>query len=432
MSSLDLSPPSMSTMAVPRLRTTFMWTFAGNFVYALCQWGMISALAKLGNSAVVGQFALGLAIAAPIFMFSNLQLRAVQATDARSEHEFGHYFTLRLATSLCALGVVAAIAFAGRYDPTTKSVLLLVAVAKAIESLSDVIAGLLQKHERLDQVAIGLMLKGVFSVTAFTAVFRVTERLTLAVASLVCTWAAVGLAYDLPRALRLERTFRRFFSADFHRIWQLVALSVPLGLVMAMMSLNLNVPRYVIAHWMGPRALGVFVALAYLVIASNLVVNALGQSASARLSRMLAQGELDKFKVLMRRLILFGASLGMIAIPVAWMFGRPVLTVLYTPEYADYIGTLLIMTAALVPIAIWSFLGYGITAARSFKPQVLIFSLSLLTNLLTCLLLVPSRGLVGAAIALLTSALVQTGGMAFVLMNTVHKRKMLMNKVVLI
>src|SRR6266568_5527229 len=43
------------------LRTNFAWTLAGNAVYAVCQWGMLVSIAKLGSPAMVGQFALGLA-----------------------------------------------------------------------------------------------------------------------------------------------------------------------------------------------------------------------------------------------------------------------------------------------------------------------------------------------------------------------------------
>src|SRR3954469_7592651 len=84
------------------LRSNFSWTFAGNVVYAGCQWGMLMVLAKLGSPERVGQFALGLAVTAPILMFSNLQLRAIQATDARREYRFGHYLALRLATTALA------------------------------------------------------------------------------------------------------------------------------------------------------------------------------------------------------------------------------------------------------------------------------------------------------------------------------------------
>lgn len=147
-------------LPVVSLRRSFSWVLSGNIVYALCQWSMISVLAKLGTTAVVGQYALALAITAPVFMFSNLFLRGIQATDARSEFDFAHYFTVRAATTSAGLLAVAIIAFAIHHNRTTATVVMIVGCAKAIESFSDVIAGLLQKHERLDQVSVSMVLKG--------------------------------------------------------------------------------------------------------------------------------------------------------------------------------------------------------------------------------------------------------------------------------
>ncbi len=65
------------------LRSNFVWTLSGNLVYAACQWGMLVVLARMGNAEMVGQFALALSIITPVLMFTNLQLRSVQATDAR-------------------------------------------------------------------------------------------------------------------------------------------------------------------------------------------------------------------------------------------------------------------------------------------------------------------------------------------------------------
>src|SRR5271166_684261 len=88
------------------LRVSFSWTLAGNVIYAACQFGMLSVLAKLGSPSMVGQYALGLAITAPVFMLTNLQLRGVQATDARHEFEFADYFTLRLTATLLGTLVI--------------------------------------------------------------------------------------------------------------------------------------------------------------------------------------------------------------------------------------------------------------------------------------------------------------------------------------
>jgi hypothetical protein len=178
--------------ALPSLRSNFGWTFTGNALYAACQWGMLSVLAKAGSASIVGQFALGLAVSAPVFMFTNLQLRAVKATDARSEFEFADYFSLRVLASLAGLLAVAVVAWVLPFDLPTRLVVLLLGVSKAVESLSDVVAGLLQKHERLDQVAISLVVRGVLSIAAFGFVFLRSHSLVSAVVALAAAARSAG------------------------------------------------------------------------------------------------------------------------------------------------------------------------------------------------------------------------------------------------
>jgi O-antigen/teichoic acid export membrane protein len=368
---------------------------------------MLSALAKMGSAAVVGQFALGLAITAPVFMLTNLQLRGVQATDARSQYEFGHYFTLRLAASGLGIVVVCGIVLAGGYEQTTAAVVLLVAVAKAVESISDVANGLLQKHERLDQVALGLMLKGAISVMAFTAVYGMTHQLTSAVMALVCSWAAVALFYDLRLALRLEGSVRRFFSADWRRIWLLVALSAPLGAVGALSSFDANIPRYVVDHAVGRAGLGIFAALIYLMTVAQMVVNALGQSASTRLGRMFVSREPAAFRRLMWQLALFGILIGVLGFQVAWLFGRKLLSFIYAPEYANFLDVCLVMVVTTSINALSTFMWYGMNAARVLRPQVWIAVATTGTTLVLSSLLIPRLGLKGAALALLISSIIQ-------------------------
>jgi len=67
--------------AEKRLRADFTWVLAGNIVYSACQWAIVVALAKLGSPEQVGEYALGMAISAPIVLFASLQLRALLASD---------------------------------------------------------------------------------------------------------------------------------------------------------------------------------------------------------------------------------------------------------------------------------------------------------------------------------------------------------------
>lgn len=94
----QLGPEVNSPATVPTrsLRLNFSWTIMGNVVYSGTQWGILVLLARLGNPEAVGQFSLGLAITAPIMLFASLQLRAVQATDARLQFQFRDYAGLRI------------------------------------------------------------------------------------------------------------------------------------------------------------------------------------------------------------------------------------------------------------------------------------------------------------------------------------------------
>src|ERR1700686_1219117 len=107
---LAVSPRSMTVPAVVAepLRVGFSWSFVGWVGYAGCQWLMLSVMAKFGNPTVVGQFAFALALSAPMFMFTNLNLRVVQSTDALSEYTFSDYATLRLLGSSVALSAIVA------------------------------------------------------------------------------------------------------------------------------------------------------------------------------------------------------------------------------------------------------------------------------------------------------------------------------------
>jgi O-antigen/teichoic acid export membrane protein len=397
------------------LRKNFSWTFVGNVIYAATQWGVLVVLARFGTPETVGQFALGLAITAPIIMFSNLQLRGVQATDAKRTHPFSHYLTLRTITTMLALVVIAGVVYMGGYQGATALVILLVGLAKALESMSDVYYGLLQQRERMDRIAQSVMLRGVLALVAVTGLLYATGSLVAAVMGIAAVWAAVLVLFDVPNGLRLLKrdaeiaaTQQALSSAPLAKqIAKLALTALPLGFVMLLISLNTNIPRYFIEGHLGTWELGIFAALAYLMIAGNTIVGALGQSASPRLAQYYAAGNTAAFRNLLGKLAAIGATLGGAGVIVAALLGEPLLRLLYGVEYAAF-STLLVwlmVAAALAYVA--SFMGYGMTAARLFRIQVPVFALVSLTTLISCFFLVPAYGLVGGAWALIVSASIQ-------------------------
>jgi len=403
------------------LRRNFAWTVVGNVVYAACQWGMLVALAKLGSPSLVGQFALGLAIGAPVMMLANLQLRSVQATDARNEYRFGDYLALRLATTALAFAAICLIAWLAGYRWQTALVVILVGVAKSVESFSDVIYGLMQKYERLDRIAIAMMLRGVGSVTVFALALWFTRSVAWAVVALAAWWSAVLLTYERQTGGELLKAFgaadARFApSWERARMRQLAWLSLPLGVVMVLVSLNTNIPRYFVEHYLGEAALGYFAALAYVMVAGYTVMNALGQSAAPRLARYY-QSDRAAFKRLLAKMMLVAAAVGAAGILVAVLWGRPLLTLLYRRDYAQHADVFVWVMIAAAISYMASMLGYGMTAARIFRAQVPLFAASALGIAFTCLLLLKSHGLIAGAYALAVGSGIGLLGTAVILIS---------------
>ncbi|MDJ0795916.1 MAG: oligosaccharide flippase family protein [Calothrix sp. MO_167.B12] len=408
------------------LRRNFSWTFLGNAIYASCQWGMLVVLAKLGSPEMVGKFTLGLAITAPVIMFTNLQLRAVQATDAKQQYLFSDYLGLRLLSTVLALVVIVAITIISGYAWETSLVILLVGLAKAFESISDVFYGLIQQHERMDRMAMSLMIKGPLSLIFLAMGVYISGNLVWGVLGLVFAWAAVLIGYDIRNGryiLSSNSSQNRELQPRWHlqTLWKLVWLALPMGFVMMLISLNTSIPRYIIAGYLGERELGIFAALAYLMLVGKMIINALGESVSPRLAKYYAAGNGAAFRTILVKLVGIATFLGGMAILLALVAGRQILTLVYKPEYAQQ-GNLFIWLMVAAGIGyVASFLGYGMTSARYFRVQMPLFTVVTGTSALACLWLIPRLGLKGAAIALIVAAIIQVSFSLGVIVHALHK-----------
>lgn len=428
----DLIAPSDTPHMPPRLslRVNFSWTFLGNMIYAVCQWGMLVVLAKLGTPETVGQFALGLAVTAPVIMLANLGLRSVQATDARQIYTFGHYLGLRLVSVILALIVIILIAAFPNYPTSTALVVITIGLAKVCEAISNIYYGLFQQHERMDRVALSKIIKGLTSLVALGLGMWLTGEVFWATVGLAATWAALLLMFDM-RSGRwiLERRYGEHTSDgksrlrpnfDIQHLLTLAWMALPLGIVLMLISLNTNIPRYFIEHQLGAHELGIYAALAYLIVAGNMIIDALGQSASPRLARYYAAGQRKKYQELILKLNGMALGIGILAVLGTLMLGQQIVTLLYDAEYTQPGLLVLLMVVATVSY-VAAFLGHGVTAARYFRVQLPILIGTVASTTIASSLLIPHWGLHGAALALLIGTCVRCIGYAGVLVYAIQR-----------
>ena len=423
-----------SFIATPT-KKNFLWMIGGNGVYAACQWGMLIVLSKLGSPEVVGQFALGLAIVSPVVMITNIQLCGVQVTDTKRQYFFSDYVSVRLMSVIVALVIVFAIIYFGRFEHAVFWATAMLVLAKSIESLSDVFYGFFQQNEKMGYIAKSRIIKGIFSVAVLGVVFYFYSSLTLALAALSCAWLFVFVVYDWNIGKKMVATVEgtarvsivRTSIESFHRrresLWRIVVLAFPLGIVMGIISLNANIPRYAIEKYLGTKELGFFAALAYTTVAINMFIQALGQAITPRMAKFFAHEDIDAFNRLLKKAIFINLGIGLFGVFVILIGGQMVLTLIYTSEYAVYTNLFLILMISTTLMGVASALGCAMTAARQFRPQVPLFITVLVSTAVFSFLLIPKLKLYGAAVALIISALIQIVGALWIIQRAKRRLK---------
>lgn len=412
------------------LRANFSWTFVGNAINAASWFAMTIVLAKLGSPEDVGKFALGLATTAPIFMFATLRLRDVQATDAKQEYLFEDYFAMRMATTVAALLVVVGITIVSGFQWEMTLIVLATGASKAIEAISDAFYGLFMQQERLDRVAKSLMFKGPLGLLGLGVGFYFTGSVFWAVMGLVITRAVIMLGFDVRNvSLSLnptEKLIANIIPRSFPRprwniatLRKLFWLTLPLGFVTMLISFNLNIPRYFIEAHLGSYQLGIFAAVTAFQKAAPTAVQALGRSGAPRLSKYFAARNAKSFRKLSFKLVGIGILLGGAGVLVALVAGRQILTLFYGPEYVLAGLFALVMFASGMDY-VATMLLFVITSARYFRVQLPLHLLTTGAVAIACFFLVPSKGLIGAAFALIIADFVRVGSSLIVAVHALR------------
>lgn len=188
-------------------------------------------------------------------------------------------------------------------------------------------------------------------------------------------------------------------------------MALPLGFVMLLVTLRNTIPRTILEGVFGEEELGIFSALSYLVIAGSTIIMALSQSSLARLARYYVEGNKAAFRSTIQKILGVGVFTGAAGVLVAAFIGKPLLSILYSPEYAEHNRLFVWIMVAGGVTYVGSLMGSPVMAMRHFRDILWVYLGNSLLLLVLAWYLIPKYGMTGAAWAML-------GGAIGVLMGT--------------
>ena len=393
---VEASSPQVP-VPVTSLRRGVVWSFAGAGIYLACQYLTLMALARLTNKVAVGEFSLAMAIWTPVIVFSQMQLRQLQVTDVSGRYRFGEYFAFRVIATLVAMLVVIGVALFSNYSREMLGLIVIVGIAKSIESLSDLAYGRIQRYERRDLVALSMALRSLGSVVLFTGLLLLTGSLRWVVAGMAVAWGLAVVAYDYPTLARVARGESLWEMRSGRFLVSLLWFCLPLGAATALQTFSANLPRYFIEAYHGKSMLALFAVAVAPPALLTMLSAAVCETTLSRAAVYYQQGRLDAFARLALKTMLLPTAMGIAVTLLLARYGESILTVLFTAEYRAA-APVMVITAAGITVGNLAIVGNTIIAVgQMYRLQLLGIVLAVALQVPVCLLLVPRWGAVGAA-----------------------------------
>lgn len=393
-----------------RIRHEAAWMFVGQISMALSQWGILAIGAKQSGSEMLGRYGLAAAILAPVALFASMNLRALLATDVEARWLFVDYLRLRLAGIAAATAISLLLTPLVTLDPVVWTIVAILLVQKGLEGASELHYGLFQRAHQAPLIGRSMIGRAALALAAFGLILKVTGSFVWALCAQTIACAALTWGYDRPQAVRRGLREARIAAlggvhgTDRTRLHELLRLALPYSLLFLAPALMAAFPRWLLGQF-DLGELGFFTALIYAPTALALTMTALGQVLAPRLARGWVARDPRGLRGLLWRGALFAFALGVASLIAVALVGVPVVTWLYTAEYAAHNDKLLLLMLAGTFQIVSTPAGYALNAWRrlsSMRRQALAL---ILWNVTVSGAFVPSHGFAGACWAvLLTSA----------------------------
>jgi O-antigen/teichoic acid export membrane protein len=261
-------------------------------------------------------------------------------------------------------------------------------------------AHLLLRKAILVDAGVCLLQLGAMATLAFTG--RLTAVTALMAVGLACGVAGGLWAATIWRSTQLRK---RQVGIDMLRHWRL-GRWIFAALISFMMQSSLLL--WLIAFMLGEGSSGVFAASLTIIALANPLVGAIGIVFTPQASRALHQGGCAELqRVAFARTAQLAALAGLFSLAIA-LFGQPLLSTVYGPEYARLPWMIILLGATAFLKAVEMIAYNGLFVLERAQINLWINAANLLLLAITAPVLILNFGLTGAAAAMLLIALIGT------------------------
>lgn len=404
------------------IKKDYIWNTLGVFLQNAISPLLLVAITRINGIFDSGIFSFAFSVAIIFWAVGMWGGRTYQVSDVNQEFSHRSYIMVRLL--LAALMMVGAVVFitANQYDVAKSSVIIALVLFKVIESIADVIYGILQTHNRLYIVGKSLSYKAIGGFVAFVVIDLLTKDILLGCAGIVLVNMLVFLCYDLPITRRLENIKMKIGRTKYYMKDAAIIMKrcSPVFAVLFLAMFSLNIPRYFVDLY-HEEEIGYFGIITMPVTLVVLLVSFILQPNVVKLSRLYDKKKYIEFNKIVRKLMSITSLVGIAILVAAFVFGIFVLQLLFGVDFSNYKLALMILVVGGIVNALVGILINVLTIIRHIRAQ---FYVLLLTNILLAIVsayIIKEQGLLGGVGLFAVTSIAQVVLLAAIYIVTLKK-----------
>lgn len=368
-------------MTASSLRKDYIWNTIGVFAQNAISPLLLIVVTRINGIFDSGLFSFAFSLAIIFWVVGMWGGRTYQVSDINKEFSHHSYLMVRLVLSIVMVIGACVFAAVNHYDVAKSSIILVLVLFKATESIADAVYGVLQVHNRLYIVGKSLLYKAIAGFGLFTVLDLITHNIMVSSLGIVAANVLLVVFYDLHIAgkftsLKIET--RAHLKTAILSAFNIMRRTWPVFIVVFLSMFSLNIPRYFVDLY-HQEQVGYFGILAMPITLIALVMTFILQPKVVYLSEAYENKKYAEFNRTIGTLMAITVVIGVIILLVAYAIGVPALNIIFGADFSTYQISLMIIVMGGIINALVSIFINIFTIVRRFKYQ---FYILLLTNVL--------------------------------------------------
>ncbi|CYW88276.1 MATE family efflux transporter [Streptococcus suis] len=383
----------------------FIWNLLGSVSSAAISIFLLLLVTRLLTELEADIFSFAYAVANLFVIIASFQVRDYQATDVSKKFSFSQYLATRLITITIMLLLALSYIFLSQYEFQKSTCIFLICLYRGSDALSDVFQGLFQQNARLDIAGKSLFLRNSIVILTFGFGLFITNNLLLSLIYLVISSYLFVFFFDVTNLFQFTRIIKE--EINLKAIKNILLECLPLFINAFLLVTIYNQPKYALNTFFERGVIGTGVQrdfnILFMPVFSMNILLILFRPMITQLAIYRRAGDYNQFKQYQKRIVKMVVGLAVLVLVGGIVLGIPALNILYGTNLNKYWLSFIITMLGGIASTFATICDNMLTVLRKQKYLVISFAISCLLSILISNPLVEYYGILGAAIAFVSS-----------------------------